>query len=65
LIEEENNRVEFTLPLAIQLYPSTILRDKNKSIGVFNADLATLAEAMFEIMYETSGVGLAAPQAGP
>lgn len=57
--------MEFTLPLAIQLYPSTILRDKNKSIGVFNADLATLAEAMFEIMYETSGVGLAAPQAGP
>jgi len=57
-------RVEFVLPLAIQMYPHTKLRDENKLVGVFDEELARLAEAMFKIMYETDGVGLAAPQVG-
>lgn len=62
--EDEGHAVEFTLPLAIQMYPSTKLRNKNKTIGVFDDELAKLAEAMFKIMYDTEGVGLAAPQVG-
>ena len=62
--EEEGARVEFSLPLAIQMYPNVKLRNENKKIGVFDEDLAKLAEAMFKIMYETDGVGLAAPQVG-
>ena len=57
-------KVEFVLPLAIQMYPHTKLRDENKLVGVFDEELARLAEAMFKIMYETDGVGLAAPQVG-
>jgi len=55
-------KVEFVLPLAIQMYPHTKLRDENKLVGVFDEELARLAEAMFKIMYETDGVGLAAPR---
>lgn len=62
--EDDGHRVEFTLPLAIQVYPSAKLREKNKTIGVFDEELAKLAEAMFKIMYDTEGVGLAAPQVG-
>eukprot|EP00227_Mantoniella_beaufortii_P021046 CAMPEP_0197575238 /NCGR_PEP_ID=MMETSP1326-20131121/700_1 /TAXON_ID=1155430 /ORGANISM="Genus nov. species nov., Strain RCC2288" /LENGTH=310 /DNA_ID=CAMNT_0043137971 /DNA_START=56 /DNA_END=988 /DNA_ORIENTATION=- len=62
--EEAGNRVEFTLPLAIEMYPSGKLRAKNKPVGVFDAELARLAAAMFELMYATEGVGLAAPQVG-
>jgi hypothetical protein len=44
--EEESNKVEgVTYPLAIQLYPSTKLRAENKAIGVFDEELAKLAEA--------------------
>lgn len=64
LQEEPGSAVEFALPLAIQMYPSTKLRAENKTIGVFDDELARLAEAMFKIMYETEGVGLAAPQVG-
>ena len=62
--EEEGHKVEFTLPLSIQMYPSMKLRNENKRIGTFDDELAKLAEAMFKIMYETDGVGLAAPQVG-
>ena len=62
--EESGAKVEFTLPLAIQKYPHVSLRNDNKIIGVFDAELEKLAQAMFKIMYETEGVGLAAPQVG-
>ena len=67
-IAEENDAtgaaVEFALPLEIQKYPSAKLRDENKKIGVFDAELKKLADAMFAKMYESDGVGLAAPQVG-
>ena len=62
--EESGAKVEFTLPLSIQKYPHVSLRNDNKIIGVFDAELEKLAQAMFKIMYETEGVGLAAPQVG-
>ena len=33
-------------------------------MGVFDEELARLSEAMFKLMYDTDGVGLAAPQVG-
>lgn len=62
--EESGAKVEFTLPLAIQKYPHASLRNDNKIVGVFDAELEKLAQAMFKIMYDTEGVGLAAPQVG-
>ena len=62
--EEEGSAVEFTLPLAIQKYPHVSLRNKNAIVGVFDEELARLSEAMFKLMYDTDGVGLAAPQVG-
>ena len=62
--EESGAKVEFTLPLAIQKYPHASLRNDNKIVGVFDSDLEKLAQAMFKIMYDTEGVGLAAPQVG-
>ena len=62
--EESGAAVSFTLPLAIQKYPHISLRNDNKTIGVFDSELESLAQAMFTIMYDTEGVGLAAPQVG-
>ena len=62
--EESGAAVAFTLPLAIQKYPHVSLRNDNKTIGVFDSELESLAQAMFTIMYDTEGVGLAAPQVG-
>ena len=62
--EEEGEAVQFTLPLAIQKYPNMSLRNKNATVGVFDEELAKLSAAMFKLMYETEGVGLAAPQVG-
>ena len=62
--EESGAAVAFTLPLAIQKYPHVSLRNDNKTIGVFDEQLESLAQAMFTIMYDTEGVGLAAPQVG-
>ena len=62
--EEEGSAVEFALPLSVQKYPHRSLRAKNATIGVFDEELAKLSAAMFKLMYETDGVGLAAPQVG-
>jgi peptide deformylase len=43
-------------------YPHSTLRHKSKPIARVNAELKTLVEEMFEIMYEFRGVGLAANQ---
>jgi len=48
----------------IVLYPDPRLRAKNAPIDVFDQELADLARQMFELMYQTKGVGLAAPQVG-
>eukprot|EP00218_Dolichomastix_sp_CCMP3274_P016863 CAMPEP_0170134450 /NCGR_PEP_ID=MMETSP0033_2-20121228/1907_1 /TAXON_ID=195969 /ORGANISM="Dolichomastix tenuilepis, Strain CCMP3274" /LENGTH=221 /DNA_ID=CAMNT_0010370003 /DNA_START=183 /DNA_END=848 /DNA_ORIENTATION=- len=53
-------------PLAIVLYPGQPLRATNLPVREedFGPELAKLAQEMFEIMYKTDGVGLAAPQVG-
>ncbi len=44
--------------------PDARLRQKNKRIETFDAELHTLIDDMFETMYHTKGIGLAAPQIG-
>ena len=48
----------------IVLYPDPRLRAKNKAIDSFDDALAKTAREMFALMYDTKGVGLAAPQVG-
>lgn len=48
----------------IVLYPDPRLRAKNAPVTDFDDQLAANAKAMFKLMYETVGVGLAAPQVG-
>ena len=50
--------------LSIWEYPAEVLKKKAKTIKNFDPALQSLAERMFGIMYETDGVGLAAPQVG-
>jgi len=45
-------------------YPAEVLKKKAKTVKKFDPALQSLAERMFDIMYETDGVGLAAPQLG-
>ncbi|KAG0585177.1 hypothetical protein KC19_3G264500 [Ceratodon purpureus] len=56
--------LEFESPLDVILYPDPRLRAKNKFINVFDEKLQQLVNEMFDIMYKTDGVGLAAPQVG-
>lgn len=48
----------------VVLYPDPRLRAPNAPVAAFDAELAATARAMFETMYRTEGVGLAAPQVG-
>src|ERR1700712_3611107 len=48
--------------LPIVAYGAPILRSKAKAIGPDHAGLEKLIEDMWETMYESNGVGLAAPQ---
>ncbi len=48
----------------IVLYPDPRLRKRNAPVEVFDEALAATAREMFQLMYETKGVGLAAPQVG-
>ncbi|KAG0597971.1 hypothetical protein M758_12G034100 [Ceratodon purpureus] len=56
--------LDFESPLEVVLYPDPRLRAKNKLINVFDEKLQQLVNEMFDIMYKTDGVGLAAPQVG-
>lgn len=56
--------VSFESPLSILLYPDPKLRAENKKIFFFDEKLQQLVTEMFDLMYETEGVGLAAPQVG-
>ncbi len=49
---------------AIRAYGDPILRKKAKEIDPLYPDLNKLIENMFETMYDSDGVGLAAPQIG-
>ena len=48
----------------ILLYPDPRLRAKNAPVTSFDATLEQITRDMFEAMYRTGGVGLAAPQVG-
>jgi len=50
--------------LAIKKYPHPILKFKSKPVVKINAQLKETIREMFELMYETDGVGLAANQVG-
>jgi peptide deformylase len=43
-------------------YPDPVLAKMCEPVTVFDADLRTLVEEMFESMYAAQGIGLAAPQ---
>ncbi|MCO5612778.1 hypothetical protein L7F22_067048 [Adiantum nelumboides] len=60
----EAGNLEYESPLRIVLYPDPKLRARNKRITVFDEKLEKFAKEMFEVMYETDGVGLSAPQVG-
>ena len=43
-------------------YPDPVLAQEAEPVTVFDKDLATLVDDMFESMYAAEGIGLAAPQ---
>jgi peptide deformylase len=45
-------------------YPDPILAKRGAPVTVFDENLKTLVEEMFESMYAAQGIGLAAPQIG-
>ncbi|CAL4955538.1 unnamed protein product [Urochloa decumbens] len=56
--------LRFEPPLQVVKYPDPILRARNKRVNAFDANLRTLADEMFDVMYKTDGMGLSAPQVG-
>ncbi|CAI7719519.1 peptide deformylase, putative [Plasmodium vivax] len=48
--------------LKIVLYPDPVLRKKCDEVVHFDDNLRTLVRSMFNVMYESKGMGLAAPQ---
>ncbi len=50
--------------LRIRTYGDDVLRKKTKYIKTFDQKLQRLIEDMFDFMYESGGIGLAAPQVG-
>ncbi|MEZ5975068.1 MAG: peptide deformylase [Planctomycetota bacterium] len=52
------------LEFSLTLYPSPVLRKRAGEITRFDADLEATVKAMYDLMFESHGVGLAAPQVG-
>lgn len=50
------------MKLKIVKYPEPVLSLPGEPVTEFDAELASLAENMFETMYASQGIGLAAPQ---
>ncbi len=50
--------------LEILTYPNPLLREVAVPVTNFDESLKKLAEDMFETMYDSNGIGLAAPQVG-
>ncbi|MFT4711071.1 MAG: peptide deformylase [Bacteroidia bacterium] len=48
----------------VTLYPTPVLRKEAVPVEDFDEDLAKIVEAMYRRMYDSKGVGLAAPQVG-
>ncbi|CAJ1780955.1 unnamed protein product [Sphenostylis stenocarpa] len=55
---------EFVPPLRIVEYPDPKLRARNKRVVTFDDSLKKLVHEMFNVMYQTDGIGLSAPQVG-
>ena len=53
-----------SLEFDLTLYPSPVLRKVASPIEAFDDEVKGIVAGMFERMYESSGVGLAAPQVG-
>jgi peptide deformylase len=47
---------------AVVKYPDPVLARRGDAVTVFDRELETLVEEMFESMYAAQGIGLAAPQ---
>ena len=52
------------MKLQLRLYPDPVLLKTAAPVEVFDDELVERVTRMWEIMYESKGVGLAAPQAG-
>jgi peptide deformylase len=52
------------LDLRLTLYPDPVLRKVAAPVAAFDEALRELVREMFEVMYRSNGVGLAAPQVG-
>lgn len=52
------------LEFRLTLYPDPVLRKIAAPVPAFDEGLRATVEAMFELMYRSNGVGLAAPQVG-
>ena len=50
--------------LKIVKYPEPVLQQPGEPVTEFNAELHKLVKDMFETMYASQGIGLAAPQVG-
>ena len=48
--------------LVIAEFPSPVLRAPNAEVTEFDESLASLCAECFSVLYEASGVGIAAPQ---
>ncbi|KAI4839322.1 peptide deformylase [Plasmodium brasilianum] len=48
--------------MKIVVYPHGILRQKCEEVVYFDDNLKTLVRSMFNIMYDSKGIGLSAPQ---
>ncbi|MCK6445106.1 MAG: peptide deformylase [Planctomycetes bacterium] len=48
----------------LTLYPEPVLRKVAANVPAFDDDLRLTVRAMFDLMYASNGVGLAAPQVG-
>jgi peptide deformylase len=53
-----------TLEFRLSIYPDPVLRKVAAPVAAFDDELAQTVRAMFELMYRSNGVGLAAPQVG-
>lgn len=52
------------LTFDLTLYPAPVLRKAAAPVTAFDDDLKRTVEAMFQLMFQSHGVGLAAPQVG-
>lgn len=48
----------------IYTYPDKVLREKTKTVEMFDEELSSLIADMWETMYSYDGIGLAGPQVG-